>query len=451
MSQRRPNTISRGNTPRHGHVFSPASRAYFAWQAGDLDEGALNQREGGKFFPQTAGNLRDAYAKDDDANVAPPPDGKIASANQLTGAMLDAPGSHWQKHEVRSGDSLDVSWHFAAKHSTRRWNYFMTKDGWDPEKVLSRDQFEAEPFYTVQLNYQPHWAHEAEMLPVSPTTHALPLPKREGYHVLLAAWEVANTSMAFYQVVDLNFAPPDGGGERPDSPTGLTADSVTDKQVSLKWNAATGPFPVTSYRITRDGILLVEIDAPSLTWSDNSVAAETEYNYAICAVDDRDNVSTPSRPIRVHTLPEGGKGPTAPTNLHSMKQTATSISLMWGASVGSVPVVDYLIYRDGTEIKSVSVHQTSYEDSGLTPDTRYRYFVKARDVDRNVSLPSNVLPADTQGESEYEAWKLDTLYETGAIVSHDGANWRCLQKHTSYTADWAPGQASSEVLWVKYP
>jgi chitin-binding protein len=437
MSQRRPNIISKGNTPRHGHVFTPASRAYFAWQDGWLDEGALNQREGGKFFPLTAGNLRDVYAKDDDANVPPPPDGKIASANQPTGARLDEPGSHWEKHDVRSCETLVVSWDYSARHKTRRWNYFLTKEGWDPEKVLSRDQFEAAPFYTAQINLQPHWAYEEEMMPPKPTTHQVPLPKREGYHVMLAVWEV----------VDLNFIPPEGGGERPDRPTGLTAENVTDKQVSLKWNAATGPFPIESYRITRNGTLLVVIDAPLLTWSDNSVAAETVYNYAIIAVDDRGNDSASSLPIQVHTLPEGGEGPTAPTNLHPMGQTARSISLMWGASVGSAPIVNYLIYRDDVEIKSVSANQTAYEDTGLTPSTRYRYVVKARDLNGKLSSSSNELSVDTQGEGEHKEWKLDTRYERGEIVSHAGKNWSCIQAHTSYTADWAPGLETSVTLW----
>lgn len=449
MSQRRPNTISRNNRPRHGHVFSPSSRAHFEWLAGRLDEGALNQRESGKFFPLQAGGLKDAYAKDDVANVPPPPDGKIASANQLTGAQLDEPGSHWQKHDVRSGETLDMSWHFSAKHATRRWNYFMTKVGWNPDKVLSRDQFEAEPFYTVQINLQPFWAHGEQMLPTSPTIHGVPLPQRDGYHVCLAVWEVANTSMAFYQVIDLNFVN-DGGGERPDAPTGLAAEKVTDRQVQLKWNAATGPYPIASYHISRNGSFLVEVDAPLPGFADNSVTPETTYNYAISAVDERGNVSAQSRPIQVHTLPEGGAGPSAPKNLHSMGQTESSISLMWERSTGTLPIVNYVIFRDEQEIKSVGANQTAFDDTGLKAGTEYRYYVKARDLGGKLSLSSNVLPVKTLGGDTYPAWALNTLYETGALVSHRGENWRCLQKHTSYTPDWAPGLDSSEVLWVKH-
>ncbi|MHC8286380.1 lytic polysaccharide monooxygenase auxiliary activity family 9 protein [Pseudomonas sp. XS1P51] len=98
MSQRNPNTNSRSITPFHGHVFSPSSRAYFAWLEGKLDEGALNQRESGKHFPQTVGGLKDPLAPDDVLSAMPPLDGKIASAGQLTGAFLDEPGDHWQKH-----------------------------------------------------------------------------------------------------------------------------------------------------------------------------------------------------------------------------------------------------------------------------------------------------------------------------------------------------------------
>jgi len=450
MSQRRPNTISRSNNPRHGHVFSPSSRAHFEWLAGKLDEGALNQRESGKFFPLTAGGIRDAFAKDDDANVPPPPDGKIASANQLTGAQLDAPGSDWQKHDVRSGEILDFSWFFSAKHASRRWNYFLTKDGWNPDEVLSRAQFEAEPFYTVQINLQPHWAHGEQMLPASPTIHSVPLPKRDGYHVCLAVWEVANTSMAFYQVIDLNFVPPDGGGELPDTPTGLAAETVTDKQVVLKWNAASGPHPIKSYRIWRNGAFFVEVDSPNLTVTDNSVAFDTQYTFAICAVDDRGNVSATSRPIQVHTLPEGGVGPTAPTNLHSMDETDRSIRLMWGGSTGTAPIVNFLIYRDGIEIASVSANQTSFNDTGLMANTRYSYFVKARDLDGKLSLPSNVLSVKTQGSESYPAWTLNTLYATGVLVSNIGKHWRCLQLHTSYTVDWEPGKESSVTLWVEH-
>lgn len=447
MSQRNSNTISQSNAPRHAHVFFPASRAYFAWLEGKLDEGALNQRESGKHFPQTVGGLRDYLAADDVLSATPPLDGKIASAGQLTGAFLDEPGDHWQKHEVHSGESLRVSWNFTANHPARRWDYFITEEGWDSSKPLARSQFGEKPFYTVENKWQPFWKYPNELMPPSPTEHAVPLPTREGYHVLLAIYVVADTGMAFYQVIDLDFKKPDGV-ERPDTPTGLKASDLTNKQVTLTWNLATGPYPIDFYRITRNGTSTVDIKEPLTEWIDRSVTADTPYEYFICAVDVRGNFSMPSRAIQVRTLAEDG-APTAPLNLHSMGQTSTGISLMWGASTGSAPIVNYLIFRDGQEAKSVSGNQTSVDDTGLMPDTTYQYSVKALDLNGKLSLPSNVLSVKTLSNSgEDPAWELNAKYEKGARVSHSGSIWSCIQAHISYVAEWAPGEGDN-VLWEK--
>lgn len=183
---------------RHGLVGSPPSRAqrYLAeWQAMGL--------EGGKFFPRTESGLTDPFAPDDTPNVAPPPDGKIASAGHDFAAVLDEAREDWDKNPVQAGEPLVITWHFHAAHKTRRWNYFLTRPDWDPAKPLSRAQFEAEPFYMVQNSGQPHWSAD-DLVPEEPTTHTMRLPSRTGYHVLLAVWEVADTSYAFYQVIDLD-------------------------------------------------------------------------------------------------------------------------------------------------------------------------------------------------------------------------------------------------------
>lgn len=186
--------------PMHGAVQSPASRGQLY-----LENGAANGLEAGKFFPETRAGLKDPYAPDDVANVAPPQDGKIASAGQPNAAMLDETGRDWKKHPVQAGQDLDVTWAFTAPHKTRRFNYFLTKSDWNPHQPLARDQFEHEPIRKVQLPGQPYWSAD-DLLPKDPTTHTLPLPQRTGHQVLLAVWEVADTGNAFYQVIDLDFA-----------------------------------------------------------------------------------------------------------------------------------------------------------------------------------------------------------------------------------------------------
>ncbi|MEV8098815.1 lytic polysaccharide monooxygenase auxiliary activity family 9 protein [Kitasatospora sp. NPDC085879] len=181
----------------HGAVSSPPSRAQLyleSWQANGL--------EAGKFFPAAQAGLADPFAPDDIRNVQPPADGKIASAGKDFAAPLDAVDTDWKKHQVTSGQNLEITWGFHAEHKTRRFNYFLTKNGWDPNQPLTRAQFEPKPFHSVQLAEQPYWEHQLN--PGNPVTHTLRLPQRNaGHQVLLAVWEVADTGNAFYQVIDL--------------------------------------------------------------------------------------------------------------------------------------------------------------------------------------------------------------------------------------------------------
>lgn len=440
---------SHGNT-RHGHVFSPASRAWFAWEEGLIDNGQLNQREAGKFFPAVQSGLTDVVASTDSANATPPKDGKIASANQGNAEFLDAPGSHWKKHAVLSSELLTISWAYSAVHTTRRWNYFITREGWDPSLPLSRAQFESQPFFKVELTEQPYWSHGAALTPPEPTVHDVMLPQRQGYHVLLAVWEVANTGNAFYHVIDLDFTGDSQPGEEvPAAPAGLRANNITSDSVTLSWNASSTA--AAAYRLYRDGELIY--NGPQLTFKDTELQQNSRYRYAVSSVNQAGVESAQSQSLSVDTsgtvFPD--TPPTAPAHLHSMAVTSTRVDLMWTASTSVNALLEYIVYRDGHEIARVPLSQQSYSDAGLRPETSLRYFVAALDVKGQLSVPSNVLAVttladeDTGGGNVYPAWILGGRFNAGDNVSHGGRNWTCLQTHIAYSPEWAPGLAPT--LW----
>lgn len=132
----------RNNSTRHGKVFEPQSRVMFLVEEGKIGEWIANSLEAGKFFPATQGGLTDPLASTDAPSAVPPADGKIASAGFGGAEILDQPGTHWRKHKVKSGDTVDFRWSYSARHLTRRWNYFITKKNWNPNALLSRAQFE---------------------------------------------------------------------------------------------------------------------------------------------------------------------------------------------------------------------------------------------------------------------------------------------------------------------
>ena len=80
------------------------------------------------------------------------------------------------------------------------------------------------------------------------------------------------------------------------------------------------------------------------------------------------------------------EAPTAPTNLQETGKTDTTASLGWTASTDNVGVTEYAVYRDTVEIGTTA--GTSYNDTGLNPNTSYGYYVTARDAAGNESGPS---------------------------------------------------------------
>jgi len=141
-----------------------------------------------------------------------PPNGRIASADgeapsQTQGLFLELDeqsSGRWAKTNVQAG-SIDLSWVFTANHVTRDWRYYLTKEGWNPNSPLSRSSFDLNPFCVVAGNMAK---------PPFTLSHTCNLPSRNsGYHIILAVWDVGDTPMAFYNVIDVQF-----GGNTPSKP-----------------------------------------------------------------------------------------------------------------------------------------------------------------------------------------------------------------------------------------
>jgi len=68
--------------------------------------------------------------------------------------------------------------------------------------------------------------------------------------------------------------------------------------------------------------------------------------------------------------------PNAPTKL-SLTKTSSTVSLSWQDN--ATDESGYKVYRDDKIVAKLPSNSTSYTDRGLTPQTEYRYSIKATD------------------------------------------------------------------------
>ncbi|HZG78306.1 MAG TPA: DUF5060 domain-containing protein, partial [Paenibacillus sp.] len=182
--------------------------------------------------------------------------------------------------------------------------------------------------------------------------------------------------------------------QAPTAPTGLTSPSKTDTTVQLSWNPSTDNIRVTDYDVYR-GSQLIGSTGGTTSYTATGLTASTSYTFTVKAKDAAGNVSASSAGLTVTTNAPDSQAPTAPSGLTSPSKLDKSVNLSWTASTDNVGVTAYDIYRNGALAGSVSGTQTTFTDTGLTPETTYSYYVRARDARGNVSGNSNTIQVTT--------------------------------------------------------
>jgi len=69
--------------------------------------------------------------------------------------------------------------------------------------------------------------------------------------------------------------------------------------------------------------------------------------------------------------------PNPPTAVSLSSTTATSVLVSWNPSKGGASPVKYVIFRDGTQVGTVSADNVSWTDNGLQPGSKHQYTVAA--------------------------------------------------------------------------
>lgn len=95
--------------------------------------------------------------------------------------------------------------------------------------------------------------------------------------------------------------------------------------------------------------------------------------------------------------------PSVPKELTLGVVTDSTVGLSWTASTDDVAVAGYDVYHDGNLLRSVPAPSVAVALEGLSPNTKYRFTVLARDAAGNTSQASNMVPATTTDDGDTSA------------------------------------------------
>jgi len=202
-----------------------------------------------------------------------------------------------------------------------------------------------------------------------------------------------------------------GDKQAPSTPGGVSAQANAYNKVTVTWNASTDNVGVTGYRVSRNGVTLGDVTG-GRQYVDNTVLPSTTYNYQVVAFDAARNVSGLSTVATVTTpaAPAADtQAPSVPGGLRATAAGKNQINLSWTASSDNVGVAAYDVYRSTGSItagKVATVTTTSFGDTGLKANTKYTYYVIARDKAGNASAKSSTATAKTEAEAKVGHGKL---------------------------------------------
>ena len=195
----------------------------------------------------------------------------------------------------------------------------------------------------------------------------------------------------------------------PESPTGLTAKTISASQVNLSWNSPPNSMYVVGYKIYKNDVSssVSKINAFSYT----GLLPDTVYTFKITAYDSSGDESgfsnsviatttagiVPPPVISSMVVTKDTTAPIMPTGLTAIAVSPSKISLAWKATADDVKVSGYNIFRNSVFVASVT--GTSYSDTGRTAGKTYSYQINAYDTSGNISARSVAVSATTQSSS----------------------------------------------------
>ena len=190
-----------------------------------------------------------------------------------------------------------------------------------------------------------------------------------------------------------------------------------------------------------DGIMIgIEdtVSPYSVSWNTTGVTNGT-HSVTATARDVAGNRATSTRSVVTSNSVTDTIKPTVPAGLMVRAVSTSSINLSWTASTDNIGVTGYKIYRNGTFFVNTST-ATTFQDTGLFPNTTYSYTVAAYDATGNVSGQSTSVSTTTMPGSVQYGNVTMTLTATATHVPwglYTFINWSSVNATSCLLSSWS--------------
>ncbi|WP_439381233.1 PQQ-dependent sugar dehydrogenase [Amycolatopsis lexingtonensis] len=182
----------------------------------------------------------------------------------------------------------------------------------------------------------------------------------------------------------------------PTTPADPRTSNLSCTGVTFSWSASSDDVGVAFYDVYHDGQLMTSVPGTALS-AELPVVPGATWGLYVNARDAAGNVSQASTTVTVK-VPQCQADTEPPSTPSGVTATAsgTTVTVRWSPATDNVGVTGYEVLRDGTQAGSISgAATTSFTDSGLAANTRYRYQVRARDAQANRSAASTAVAVTT--------------------------------------------------------
>ncbi len=184
----------------------------------------------------------------------------------------------------------------------------------------------------------------------------------------------------------------------PSTPEGLSTSAASDREIEVRWAAATDNVGVAGYELRRDGKALARLGAET-GFRDASLKPGIEYCYAVRALDAAGNRSPASTPVCA-TTPDLTQ-PTTPGNPAALAVSSSQVFVAWDPSTDDVGVAGYEVLRGAIVVATVKA--TRARELKLESRKEYCYRIRAFDAAGNRSEPTGSVCATTTSPTELAA------------------------------------------------